>query len=124
MIQSIGQIALTVGDVGRSVAFYRDTLGLKFLFAPSHTLAFLDAGGIRLMLSLGEGEFTPGSSTVLYFRVADIGAEHSAITARGAAFIDTPHLVAKMPDHELWMCFLRDPDGSVLGLMEERPLDG
>jgi predicted enzyme related to lactoylglutathione lyase len=120
MIENIGQIALTVGDVDRSVAFYRDVVGLRFLFAPAPSLAFLDAGGIRLMLTRGEGEFTPGSSTVIYFRVADIDAEHSAIAARGATFIDSPHLVSKMPDHELWMCFLRDPDGSVLGLMEER----
>jgi predicted enzyme related to lactoylglutathione lyase len=120
MIESIGQIALTVADVDRSVAFYRDTLGLRFLFAAGPTLAFLDAAGIRLMLSTGEGEFKPGSSTVLYFRVANIEAEHAAITARGATIVDTPHLVAKMPDHELWMCFLKDPDGNVLGLMEER----
>lgn len=120
MIENIGQVALTVSDVDRSVAFYRDTLGLRFLFSAGPTLAFLDAGGIRLMLSTGEGEFKPGSSTVLYFRVKDIDAEHAAIAARGATFVDAPHLVAKMPDHELWMCFLRDPDGSVLGLMEER----
>jgi catechol 2,3-dioxygenase-like lactoylglutathione lyase family enzyme len=120
MIESIGQIALTVGDVDRSIAFYRDTLGLRFLFSAGPTLAFLDAGGIRLMLSTGEGEFKPGSSTVLYFRVKDIGAEHAAIRARGATFVDEAHLVAKMPDHELWMCFLRDPDGNTLGLMEER----
>ena len=116
----IGQIALTVSDVERSVAFYRDRLGLRFLFAAGPTLAFLDADGIRLMLSAGEGDFTPGSSTVLYFRVADIEAEHAAITARGATFIDSPHLVAKMPDHELWMCFLRDPDGHTLALMCEK----
>jgi predicted enzyme related to lactoylglutathione lyase len=120
MIESIGQIALTVADVDRSVAFYRDTLGLRYLFAAGPTLAFLDAAGIRLMLSAGEGEFTPGSSTVLYFRVKDIDAEHAAIASRGATFVDAPHLVAKMPDHELWMCFLKDPDGNVLGLMEER----
>jgi predicted enzyme related to lactoylglutathione lyase len=120
MIESIGQIALTVGDVERSVAFYRDTLGLNFLFSAGPTLAFLDAAGIRLMLSTGDGEFKPGSSTVLYFRVASIDDEHATISARGATFVDTPHLVARMPDHELWMCFLKDPDGNVLGLMEER----
>jgi catechol 2,3-dioxygenase-like lactoylglutathione lyase family enzyme len=120
MIEGIGQVALTVGDVERSVAFYRDMVGLRFLFAPAPTLAFLDAGGIRLMLSAGEGEFTPGSSTVLYYRVADIETEHAAMAARGAPFIDSPHLVAKMPDHELWMCFLRDPDGHTLALMSER----
>jgi predicted enzyme related to lactoylglutathione lyase len=72
------------------------------------------------MLSTAEGEFKPGSSTVIYFRVAGIEAEHAAITSRGGAFVDAPHLVAKMPDHELWMCFLKDPDGNVLALMEER----
>jgi len=120
MIDGIGQIALTVSDVDRAVAFYRDVLGLRFLFAPAPTLAFLDANGIRLMLSAAEGEFTPGSSSVLYFRVSDIEGEHAAIAARGATFIDAPHLVARMPDHELWMCFLKDPDGHTLALMEEK----
>jgi methylmalonyl-CoA/ethylmalonyl-CoA epimerase len=35
-------------------------------------------------------------------------------------FIDAPHLVARMPDHELWMCFFRDPDEHLLALMCER----
>ena len=120
MIESIGQIAISVANVDRSVAFYRDTLGLRFLFSAGPTLAFLDAGGVRLMISAPEGEFTPRSSTVIYFRVADLGAAHAAIAARGAPFVDEPHLVAKMPDHELWMCFVKDPDGSAVGLMEER----
>lgn len=120
MIESLGQIALTVRDVDRSVAFYRDVLELPFLFAPAPSLAFLMLGEVRLMLSAPEGEFAPGSSTVLYLRVSDIESEHSALAARGVAFIDTPHLVARMPDHELWMCFFRDPDGHTLALMSER----
>jgi methylmalonyl-CoA/ethylmalonyl-CoA epimerase len=120
MIESLGQIALTVRDVERSTAFYRDTLGLRFLFAPAPSLAFLMLGDVRLMLSAAEGEFAPGSSTVLYLRVADLDAEHSALSSRGLAFIDAPHLVARMPDHELWMCFFRDPDEHVLALMCER----
>jgi catechol 2,3-dioxygenase-like lactoylglutathione lyase family enzyme len=124
MIEGIGQIALTVRDVERSVAFYRDAVGLRFLFAPAPTLAFLDLGGTRLMLSTPEGEFTPGASSVLYFRVADIDAEHAAMVGRGVEFIDAPHLIARMPDHELWMCFFRDPDTHTLALMSERPLRG
>ena len=120
MIEGLGQIALTVRDVERSAAFYRDALGLRFLFAPAPSLAFLMIGDVRLMLSAAEGEFTPGGSTVLYLRVADIDAEHAALGARGVTFIDTPHLVARMPDHELWMCFFRDPDGHTLALMCER----
>jgi len=121
MIEGLGQIALTVRDVEQSAAFYRDALGLRFLFAPAPSLAFLMIGDVRLMLSAAEGEFTPGGSTVLYLRVADIDAEHAALGARGVTFIDTPHLVARMPDHELWMCFFRDPDGHTLALMCERP---
>ena len=120
MIESLGQVALTVRDVERSVAFYRDSLGLRFLFAPAPTLAFLMIGDVRLMLSRPEGDFTPGGSSVLYLRVADIEAEHAALAARDVAFIDSPHLVARMPDHELWMCFFRDPDGHTLALMCER----
>jgi len=120
VIDNLGQIALTVRDVQRSVAFYRDTLGLRFLFAPGATLAFLTIGDVRLMLSAPEGELAPGSSTVLYLRVADIDAEHALLTSRGVTFIDAPHLVARMPDHELWMCFFRDPDEHLLALMCER----
>ena len=122
MIENLGQIALTVRDVERSIAFYRDVLGLRFLFAPAPSLAFLMIGDVRLMLSAPEGDFTPGGSTVLYLRVADINAEHAALTTRGVAFIDAPHLIARMPDHELWMCFFRDPDGHTLALMSEQPL--
>ena len=120
MIDTLGQVALTVRDTDRSVAFYRDTLGLRFLFAPAPTLAFLMIGDVRLMLSAPEGDHAPGGSTVLYLRVPDIVAEHAALSARGVTFIDAPHLVARMPDHELWMCFFRDPDEHLLALMCER----
>ena len=120
MIEAIGQIALTVHDVQRSVAFYRDALGLRFLFAPSPTLAFLMIGDVRLMLSAPEGGLTPAGGSVLYLRVADIDAEYAALSARAVTFVDAPHLVARMPDHELWMCFFRDPDDHLLALMCER----
>jgi len=120
-VSALGQVALTVSDVARSTAFYRDTVGLRFLFAAGASLAFLDLGNVRLMLSAPEGEFTPGSNSVLYLRVADIGASYAAMRARGVAFVDEPHLVAPMPDHDLWMCFFRDPDGHMLALMCERP---
>ena len=118
---SLGQVALTVADVAHSTTFYRDAVGLRFLFAGGPSLAFLDLGNARLMLSAPEGDFTPGSSTVLYLRVADIATSHATMRARGVPFVDEPHLVAPMPDHDLWMCFFRDPDGHTLALMCERP---
>ena len=117
---ALGQIALTVADVERSTTFYRDAVGLRFLFAAGPTLAFLDLGGVRLMLSAPEGEFRPGSSTVLYIKVPDIEAAHRDMRARGVPFVDQPHLIARMPDHNLWMSFFRDPDGHTLALMCER----
>ena len=118
---TLGQVALTVSDVERSTAFYRDKVGLHFLFAAGPTLAFLDLGGVRLMLSTPEGAFTPGGSTVLYLKVPDISASYDAMRGRGVAFIDEPHLIARMPDHDLWMTFFRDPDQHTLALMCERP---
>jgi methylmalonyl-CoA/ethylmalonyl-CoA epimerase len=118
---SIGQIALTVRDVARSTAFYRDRVGLPFLFGAGPALAFFSAGPTRLMLSGAEGELLPGSGTVIYLKVADILGTHAAMQARGVTFVDTPHLVAPMPDHDLWMCFFRDPDNHLWGLMAEVP---
>jgi methylmalonyl-CoA/ethylmalonyl-CoA epimerase len=116
----IGQIAYTVTNVSRSVAFYRDAVGLKLLFEAPPGLAFFDCGGIRFMLSQPEGDFKPGASAVMYFRIQDIEGTHQTLKARGVPFVDEPHLIAKMPDHELWMCFFNDPDGNTLALMEEK----
>jgi methylmalonyl-CoA/ethylmalonyl-CoA epimerase len=116
----IGQIAYTVSDIARSVVFYRDALGLELLFEAPPGLAFFDCGGIRLMLSRPEGDFKPGSSAVTYFRISDIEGTHASLGARGVSFVDEPHLIAKMPGHDLWMCFFTDPDGHTLALMEEK----
>jgi predicted enzyme related to lactoylglutathione lyase len=119
-LSSIGQIAISVSDVDAALSFYRDRLGLAFLFSAGPNLAFLDAGGVRVMLASGEGAENVGHNSVLYFRVSDITTVHSAIVARGVENAGEPHLVATMPDHELWIGFLRDPDGNLVGLMEER----
>ena len=120
-ITAVRQIALTVSDVERSVSFYRDALGLTFLFAAPPSLAFLDVGGVRLMLAPPEGAFKAGASSVLYFKVADIIAAHAELSARGVSFTDAPHFIAPMPDHDLWLAAFRDPDGNPLALMCERP---
>ena len=120
LLGPIGQIALAVPDVASAVRFYRDDLGLRLLFEAPPGLAFFDCGGIRLMLSAPEkGQAAAPSTGAIYFRVADIRAAHAALSARGVKFEDEPHLIARMPDHELWMCFVRDPGGNLLGLMAE-----
>jgi predicted enzyme related to lactoylglutathione lyase len=116
-LNDIGQIALTVRDLGRAKDFYQNTLGMRFLF-DAGTMAFFQCGSIRLMIGLSE-EAVPNGGTILYFRVPDIQKVHGALMGRGVAFVQSPHLVARMPDHELWMAFLKDPEGNTLGLMSE-----
>jgi catechol 2,3-dioxygenase-like lactoylglutathione lyase family enzyme len=120
-IADIGQIAITVSDVEAALGFYRDVLGLPHLFSAGPNLAFLQAGTVRLMLSTPQGAGAVGANSVLYYRVAgDVEAAYADLTARGATAESAPHLVAEMPDHDLWMGFVRDPDGNLVGLMEER----
>jgi predicted enzyme related to lactoylglutathione lyase len=119
-LSEIRQIAITVSDVSTALPFYRDVLGLKFLFSPAPTLAFLEAGTVRIMLSTPQGAGTVGHNSILYFKVADITATHTAIVERGAKNERAPQLTARMPDHELWASFVRDPDGNLIGLMEEK----
>ena len=116
-LSQIGQIALSVSDLDRSVTFYKDSLGMKFLFrAPN--LAFFDCGGVRLMLDPLENTKDKFNS-ILYFRVANLDEAYAGLQAKGVVFVDKPHLIARMPDHELWMTFFRDPDQNVLALMSE-----
>lgn len=117
---AIGQVAITVADVGSALGFYRDILGLTFLFSAGPQLAFLDAGGVRVMLTTPQGAGAVGANSTLYFRTTGIEAAHAAMVARGATNERAPQLAARMPDHELWIGFLRDPDGNLVGLMEER----
>ncbi len=117
-LSRIGQIAVNVHDIGRAVAFYRDTLGMRFLFEVPK-MAFFDCGGVRLMLSLPERPEFDHPASVLYYRVEDIQGAFSVLKSRGVTFESEPHLIARMPDHELWMAFFRDPDNNTLGLMSE-----
>jgi catechol 2,3-dioxygenase-like lactoylglutathione lyase family enzyme len=120
-VTALRQVALTVSDVARSTAFYRDMIGLPFLFSAGPALAFLAIGSVRLMLASPEGDFKPGLSSVLYFKVDDIIGAHAEMSARGVSFVTAPHFIAPMPDHDLWLCDFKDPDGHTMALMSERP---
>jgi len=119
MLAAFGQIALPVSDADRSEAFYGEKLGLKKLFRFGN-LAFFDCGGIRLMLEATTEPVKPSSAGCHYFKVHGIEKAHAELSSRGVRFVDQPHLVARMPDHELWMTFFNDPDEHLLALMEEK----
>jgi catechol 2,3-dioxygenase-like lactoylglutathione lyase family enzyme len=118
-LTDIGQIAVPVGDVDRAIAFYRDTLGMRFLFRAPPGLAFFDCAGVRLMLDAPAKTQANHFSSVIYYKVPDLQAGYQALAARGVVFEAKPHLVAKLPDHELWLAFFRDPDENLLALMSE-----
>ena len=120
-LTTIGQIAVRAKDLDRAVAFYRDTLGAPFLFRVPN-LAFFQFGDVRLMLSPAENQDFDHPASVIYYKVEDIDAAYEALKEKGVTFIDAPHLIAKMPDHDLWMAFLKDSEENVLALMcEKRP---
>ncbi len=117
----IAQIAMTAHDIDRATAFYRDALGMTHLFSAPPGMAFFDAAGVRLMLSLPEPAHDhPGS--IVYFDVPDIEAAHAQLTARGVQFVDAPHQVAVLGSHALWLTFFTDTEGNTLALQSMRPV--
>ena len=118
-LSTIGQIAINVHDTDRATAFYRDQLGMKFLFSAPPNLAFFDCGGIRLMLSPAPKPEFDHPSSIIYFKVADIQAAHATLAARGVEFIEAPAFVANMGTYDLWIASFRDSEHNVLALMCE-----
>jgi len=116
----IGQIAVVCQDVARASTFYRDTLGLRHLFDAGPTLAFFDCAGVRLMLSTAEQPEHDHPGSMLYFFVAGIEDVHRDLSAKGVRFLDAPHLIARMPDHDLWLAAFADTEGNTMAIMEEK----
>ena len=121
-IEYVGQIAVAVSDIKRSVEYYKNILGLQLLFEVPSGIAFFNCGGTRLMLTVKKGDDKDHKTSVIYYKVKNIHDAEKAITDKGIKFIRSPELAAKMPDHELWIGFLRDPDDNLIGIMDEKPL--
>jgi catechol 2,3-dioxygenase-like lactoylglutathione lyase family enzyme len=117
-LKAIGQIAINVYDLNRATSFYREVLGMRLLFQVPN-LAFFDCGGIRLMLSLPEKPEFDHAASILYFRVDDIRRTHEDLAAKGVKFRGEPHVVARLPDREIWMAFFDDSEGNVHAITSE-----
>jgi methylmalonyl-CoA/ethylmalonyl-CoA epimerase len=118
-ITRLGQVGINAKDVDRAAAFYQEKLGLKLLFRAPPGLAFFDCGGVRLMLSKAEKPEFDHPSSVLYFAVPDIRAAFGKLKEGGVHFEDEPHIIAKMPAHDLWLTSFRDTEGKLMALMSE-----
>ena len=117
-LSSIGQISINTHDLTRAKEFYRDVLGLKFLFEAGN-MAFFDCGGVRLMIARPERPEIDHPGSILYYRVADIQSSYEILVSRGVKFDEKPNFVARLKDHDLWLAFFRDPDNNIIGLMSE-----
>ena len=120
-LSAIGQIFVRAKDLDRAVRFYRDTLGMSFLFQAPPQMAFFQCGGTSVMLGVPEKpEFDHPASTI-YYLVPDIAAAHATLRGRAVEFISEPHLVHRAPEYELWLAEFRDSEGNVLALMARKP---
>jgi methylmalonyl-CoA/ethylmalonyl-CoA epimerase len=118
-IDGVLQVAISVQDMGRATAFYRDVLGMALIMGTPH-MAFFDCGGVRLYLASGEGAVPGAGNASIYFRTRDIEALQASLKAKSAAIHQPPQIIAKMPDHDLWLMWVKDSEGNLLGIMEER----
>lgn len=119
-INQIGQIAINVQDLPRAVDFYREILGLRFLFeAPN--MAFFDCGGVRLMLGSAEADRFDHPASIVYYDVSDIQGTAEVLKSRGVELESEPHAVADLGDRTLWLAFFQDSEANVLALMSEIP---
>jgi catechol 2,3-dioxygenase-like lactoylglutathione lyase family enzyme len=112
-VTGIGNIMLSVRDLERSLAFYRDTLGLGVRAAGAE-FAFLAAGGVTLCLRHAP-DLPPGGEEArveIVFDVADVHSACEELKARGVAFRLEPRVVTG----NLWATDFRDPDGHVLSI--------
>jgi len=116
----VRQVAITVSDVAEAKRFYQGILGLNFIFDAGPHLAFLECGSLRIMLSTSQGAGAVGKNSTLYFQTNGVEKVYESVVAAGAKAERAPQLTAKMPDHELWIGFVRDPDGNLVGLLEEK----
>jgi len=113
----VGQIARRVKDIAAARQWYGEVLGLKHLYSFGD-LAFFDCGGTRLFLSQSPDK--EQNESILYFRVPDIRAAHTSLTARGISFTHAPHMIHRHDDGtEEWMAFFQDNDGRPLAIMSQ-----
>ncbi len=120
-LSAIAQILVNAKDLERAIAFYRDTLGMKFLFQAPPNMAFFDCGGIRILVGIADRQEIDHPASVIYYKVRDIQASYELLVSRGVEFIVKPHLVAPMPAYDLWLADFRDSEGNILALLSEVP---
>ena len=112
-LMQIGVVMLGVVDLNRSVAFYRDKLGLS-VKQEIPGFAFLDGGGVTLCLSepLARATGRGAGATEIVFSVEDVRTGYEALRGRGVQFTHEPRNV----NGPMWAANFEDPDGHKLSI--------
>jgi methylmalonyl-CoA/ethylmalonyl-CoA epimerase len=121
---TVAQLMIPVENFDTGVSFYRDVLGIPFLFAAPPQMAFFMCGSVRLLVGVMPAGQSPQRGSAIYFNVPDIQAVYTTLSAKGVSFVAPPHVVNRTPKSELWLSEFKDPDGNQLALMAEVPIVG
>jgi len=117
----VAQVLIPVDDFEKGVAFYRDVLGLPFLFSAPPQMAFFSCGGVRLLVgALPAGQKAQRGSAV-YFEVEDIHGVVAALEGKGVQFRGAATVINRTPQSDLWLAEFADPDGNQLALLSTVP---
>ena len=116
---TVGQLMIPVEDLDRGVSFYRDVLGIPFLFSAPPQMAFFMCGSVRLLIGVMPAGQRAQRGSAIYFKVPDIQAVYSSLNEKGVSFVAAPHVVNRTARSELWLSEFTDPDGNQLALMAE-----
>jgi predicted enzyme related to lactoylglutathione lyase len=116
---TIAQLLIPIEEFERGVSFYRDILGLPFLFAAPPQMAFFQCGAVRLLVGVTPAGQKAQRGSAIYFAVKDIQAVYAYLSAQGVEFKGAPHVVNRSAKSEAWLAEFVDPDGNQLALMSE-----
>ena len=119
---TITQLLIPIDDFERGLAFYRDVLGLPFLFAAPPQMAFFQCGAVRLLVGVTPAGQKAQRGSQIYFAVKDIEGVHASLSKQGVQFKAPPHVVNRSVKSELWLAEFVDLDGNQLALMNEAPI--
>ena len=121
---TVAQLMIPVENFDTGVSFYRDVLGIPFLYAAPPQMAFFMCGSVRLLVGVMPAGQSPQRGSAIYFNVPDIQAVYTTLSAKGVSFVAPPHVVNRTSKSELWLSEFKDPDGNQLALMAEVPIVG
>jgi catechol 2,3-dioxygenase len=122
----VGHVHLTVSDLDRALAFYRDVLGFEVTMRYGREAVFLSAGGYHHHIGLntwaGRGAPRPASGTTGLYHFAVLLPDRPALAAAVRRLAQAGVPLEGASDHGVSEAvYLRDPDGNGIELYRDRP---